>query len=179
MLPPIIEKFIRTKVLRLEFRSFKTDTLNASPFIMQQTSAMAAGTQGLLWNYVTTFVNEQGPEFTNYVTEEFVRDIAKQVPGLRLAEWERSRTAVMERAVVADDSSAREAGLYVTPSFRIGRTRGRMKDFFGSTVKLYRKFVVHTRPSGERYIAGVSSQPQHLVSLVDAADVKKAVKELT
>ncbi|HEY2282165.1 MAG TPA: thioredoxin domain-containing protein [Solirubrobacteraceae bacterium] len=179
MLPPILGKFVRTNVIRLEFRSFKTDTLNSIPFMMQQTSALAAGSQDLLWNYAATFVNEQGTEFTNYVTEEFLRGIAKQIPGLALAEWERSRTGAMEKIVVADDSSARESGFYDTPAFRIGRTGGRMRNFAGSTVEDYHKYIVRTKPSGERYIAGISSQWQHPVSLVNAADVQKVVKELT
>jgi Thioredoxin len=178
MLPPILGQFVRTNVVRLEFRSFKTDTLNPLPFMMQQTSAMAAGSQDLLWNYAATFVNEQGTEFTNYVTERFLRGVAKQIPGLELAKWEQSRNAAMEKIVVEDDSAAREAGFYDTPAFRIGRTGGKMRDLSGSTVEDYHKFIVRTRPSGERYIAGISPEPQHPVSLVDAADVKKAVEEL-
>jgi protein-disulfide isomerase len=179
MLPPILDKFVRTNIVRLEFRSFKTDTLNPIPFMMQQTSALAAGSQDLLWNYAATFVNEQGAEFTNYITEGFLRGIAKQIPGLDLAEWERSRKAAMERIVVADDSAARAAGFYDTPAFRIGHTGGKMRNFLGSIVEDYHKYIVRTKPSGERYIAGVSSEWQHPVSLVDATDVKKAIEELT
>jgi protein-disulfide isomerase len=178
MLPPILQSFVRTNIVRLEFRSFKTDTLNPTPFIAQQTSAMAAGSEDLLWNYAATFVNEQGTEFTNYVTEDFLRGIAKQIPGLNLAGWERSRTAAMQRRVVEDDSAAREAGFYATPAFRIGRTGGKMKNFSGSTLEDYNKYIVRTKPSGERYIVGQSAELQHPVSLIDAADVKKAVKEL-
>jgi hypothetical protein len=178
MLPPILKNFVRTNIVRLEFRSFKTDTLNPNPFMMQQTSAMAAGSQALLWNYAATFINEQGTEFTNYVTEEFLRGIAKQIPGLNLADWEQSRTAAMEKIVVADDSAAREDGFHDTPAFRIGRTGGKMRDFSGSTIEEPHKYIVHTKPSGERYIAGVSPEFQHPVSLVDATDVKKAVEEL-
>ncbi len=179
LLPPILEKFVRTNLVRLEFRSFKTDTLNPTPFMMQQTSAMAVGSQNLLWTYAATFMNEQGPEFTNYVTEKFLRSIAKQISGLNLAEWEQSRTPAMEKIVVADDSAAREAGFYDTPAFRIGRTGGKMRNFSGSIIEDYHKYIVRTKPSGERYIVGQSSEWQHPVSLVDAADVKKAVKELT
>lgn len=179
MLPPILEKFVRTNRLRLEFRSFKTDTLNPLPFMMQQTAAMAAGSQNLLWNYADTFMNEQGPEFTDYVNEVLLRSIARQVPGLNLAEWERSRTPAVQKLVIADDSAAREAGFYATPAFRIGRTGGKMRNFSGSVIHTYHKYVVHTKPSGERYIAGQSSEWQHPVSLVDAADVKKAIEELT
>jgi hypothetical protein len=54
-----------------------------------------------------------------------------------------------------------------------------MRNFLGSIVEDYHKYIVRTKPSGERYIAGVSSEWQHPVSLVDATDVKKAIEELT
>ena len=178
MLPPILERFVRTGIVRLEFRSFKTDTLNPIPFMTQQTSAMAAGKQDLLWNYVATFMNEQGQEFTNYVTEKFVHGIARQIPGLDLAKWERARNAAMEKIVVEDDSSAREAGLHDTPAFRIGRTGGKMRELTGGVVEDYHKFIVDTRSSGERYIAGTSEELQYPVSLVNTVVVGKALKGL-
>jgi protein-disulfide isomerase len=178
MLPPILEKFVRTNVVRLEFRSFKTDTLNGAPFYAQQVAALAAGSQNLLWNYVTTFMNEQGREFTNYVTEEFIASIAEQVPGLNFAEWEQARTVRMVKIVLADIRTARKAGLHVTPSFRVGLTGGKMSKFIGRHFTIYHKFIVRKRSSGERYVAGISPLAQHPVSLIDAVDLKKAVKKL-
>jgi hypothetical protein len=179
MLPPIVESSVRSKLVKVEFRSLKTDTLNGGPFVTQQTAALAAGAQNRLWNYAAMFVNEQGPEFTNYVTEAFVTGIAKQVPGLNIAEWERSRSIAMSKIVMADDYNARHRfGLFATPAFRIGLTGGRMKNFSGRTIIDIHKYIVRARRSGERHIAGVSPEWQHPVSLVDASDLKKAVKEL-
>jgi protein-disulfide isomerase len=179
MLPPIVEKFVRTNVVRLEFHSFKSDTLNRRPFYIQQVAALAAGVQNRLWNYVATFMNEQGREFTNYVTEGFLTGIAEQIPGLNLAKWEQSRTLAMAKIVETDLITAREMGFHDSPSFRIGLTGGRMKNFVGRNVEIpHHKYVVRTTPSGERYIDGESSEWQHPVSLVDAIDLKKAVKKL-
>jgi hypothetical protein len=179
MLPPILEQFVRTNVVRLEFHSLKTDTLNLRPFLMQQVAALAAGAQNLLWNYVTTFINEQGKEFTNYVTAAFVTGIAEQIPRLNLTEWEQSRTLAMAKIVVADNNTAIKAGFHDTPAFRIGLTGGKMKDFVGRNVEIpNHKYIVRTTPSGERYIAGESSEWQHPVSLVEASDVKKAIEKL-
>jgi protein-disulfide isomerase len=179
MLPPILEKFVRTNVVRLEFHSLKTDTLNRGPYILQQTAALAAGLQNRLWNYADTFINEQGTEFTNYVNEAFVTGIAEQIPGLNLAEWKQSRTADMEYIVEEDNYTARHRlGLHVTPSFRIGLTGGKMKNLSAGIVYHYHKYIVRTTPSGERYIAGVSSEWQHPVWLVDAIAIKKAVEKL-
>jgi hypothetical protein len=178
-LPVILERFVRPGIVRLEFHSFKTDTLNGGPFVTQQTAALAAGVQDRLWDYVATFLGEQGKEFTNYVNEAFVTGIAKQVPGLNIAEWDRSRTAAMSGIVMADNYDARyRFGFYATPAFRIGLTGGRMKDFSGSTVVEIHKYIVRRKPSGERYIAGISPGWQHPVSLINAGDLEKAVREL-
>jgi hypothetical protein len=125
-----------------------------------------------------TFMNEQGREFTNYATEEFVTGIAKQVPRLNLTGWEQSRTLAMAKMVEADLIDARNVGFHDFPSFRTGLTGERMKNFVGRHLETYRKFIVRTTSSGERYIAGISSAWQHPVSLVDAIDLKKAVGEL-
>lgn len=178
MLPPILARFVRTNIVRLEFHSFKTDTLNRRPFLAQQVAALAAGAQNLLWNYATIFVNEQGREFTNYVTEKFLKGIAEQIPGLNLTEWEQSRNIAMAKSVVADNNTAFKAGFHDTPAFRIGLTGGRMKNFVGRHTEVYHKYIVRKTSSGERYIAGQSPKWQHPVSLIDAIDLKKAVEKL-
>ena len=182
MLPPILEQFVRTNVVRLEFYSFKTDTLNLRPFYLQQIAALAAGSQNLLWNYVATFINEQGREFTNYVNEKFVTGIAKQIPGLNLTEWrQQSRTtalARLARLVETANNTAVIVGFHDSPSFRIGLTGRKMRNFVGRHSKTYHKYIVRTKPSGERYIAGISPELQHPVSLIEASDVKRAVEKL-
>jgi hypothetical protein len=178
MLPPILERFVRTNVVRLEFHSFKTNTLNRRPFYVQQVAALAAGAQNMLWNYAATFFDEQGTMFTNYVTEKFVTDIAEHIPGLNLTEWERSRTIAMAKIVAADINTARRIGFHDTPAFRIGLTGGKMKNFMGHNIEVDHKYIVRKRPSGERYIVGTSPELQHPFSLIDTVDLKKVVEEL-
>jgi hypothetical protein len=178
MLPPILERFVRTNVVRLEFHSFKTNTLNRQPFFVQQVATLAAGTQNVLWNYAATFLKEQETMFTNYVNEKFVTEIAEHVNGLNLGEWERSRTNAMARIVAADINIARGAGIHDTPAFRIGLTGGKMKNLKGRNIEIYHKYIVRRRPSGERYIAGTSLELQHPFWLIDVIDLRKAVEEL-
>jgi Thioredoxin len=64
LLPAIIKRFVRRGEMRIEFRSFKTDTHNANTFLNQQSAAIAAGAQDKLWNFVETFYYEQGKEYT-------------------------------------------------------------------------------------------------------------------
>jgi protein-disulfide isomerase len=179
MLPPILKRFVRTNIVRLEFHSFKTDTLNGGPFITQQTASLAAGAQNRLWNYVATFMNEQGTEFTNYATEAFVIGIAKQVAGLHIAEWEKSRTLSAEKLVMADNYNARyRLGFHATPAFRIGLTGGQMKHLAGLMLVNAHKYIVQKKPSGERYLVGESGEWQRPISLVDVDHLKKAVEAL-
>jgi hypothetical protein len=54
-----------------------------------------------------------------------------------------------------------------------------MKNFVGRHLEIpHHKYIVRTTSSGERYIAGESSEWQHPVSLIEASDLKKAVEGL-
>jgi hypothetical protein len=52
LLPAILKELVRTNIVRLEYRSLKTDTLNPTVFVAQQTAALAAGAQGRMWNFL-------------------------------------------------------------------------------------------------------------------------------
>lgn len=159
-LPAIIDDFVRSNVIRIEYRSFKTDTHAAGAFVNQQIAALASGAQDKLWNFIETFYHEQGREYSGYATERYIDSIAGQVPGLDLARWrsDREEVAFLKR-VIGDDHTARTLGFHDTPAFRIGRTGGRMKTLTG------------------RYIIRFRNERNPL-SLVDAQDVKNAIDHL-
>jgi protein-disulfide isomerase len=124
-LPPIIQKWVRTGKLRVEYRSLETATREPEVFKAQQVAALAAGEQNKMWNFVETFYHEQQEEDTGYVTENFIQGIAKQVPGLNLPEWAGDRDDVALADWVASDAqSANSSGLDGTPAFLIGRSGG-------------------------------------------------------
>lgn len=124
-LPPIIQKWVRTGKLRVEYRSLETATREPEVFKAQQVAALAAGEQNKMWNFVETFYHEQQEEDTGYVTESFIRGIAQQVPGLKLAEWagDRDDTALANR-LASDGQTGNGSGLDGTPAFLIGRSGG-------------------------------------------------------
>lgn len=75
-----------------------------------------------------TFYHEQQEEDTGYVTENFIQGIAKQVPGLNLAEWSGDRgNAALANQVASDAQTANSDGLDGTPAFLIGRSGGAAK----------------------------------------------------
>src|SRR5262249_32368631 len=104
----------------------------------QQVAALAAGAQNRLWNYIDTFYYEQEKEYTPYVTERYIDSVARQVPGLDIAQWQYDRDhGGRSGQVVADDQTARAGGIYVTPGYRLGRSGGPLENFTGSESILF------------------------------------------
>jgi hypothetical protein len=137
-LPATIREFVRTSRLRIEYRAFKTNTIESEMFVKQQAAALAAGAQDKLWNYAYTFYHEQGIERTPYATESYLENIARQVPALNIKQWDRDRNADprIER-VVEEDQQGRAEGIHVTPAYRIGPTGGALKNIEGSGSIIY------------------------------------------
>jgi protein-disulfide isomerase len=122
-LPKLIEKYVRTGKLRIEYRNLETATHEPETFKLQQVAALAAGKQQKMWDYVELFYHEQGQEDTGYVTEKYLQELAQQVPGLDLASWTAARNdAQFTNTVRSDAQAANNAGFTGTPSFLIGKT---------------------------------------------------------
>ena len=137
-LPAILREFVRTDRLRIEYRSFKTNTISSETFVKQQAAALAAGAQNKLWNYAYIFYCEQGKEYTSYANEGYIENIARQVPALNIKQWDIDRNADPRiEQVVEEDQQGRADGDHVTPGYRIGRTGGALKDFTGSNSIIY------------------------------------------
>ncbi|HEY2283272.1 MAG TPA: thioredoxin domain-containing protein [Solirubrobacteraceae bacterium] len=122
-LPTIIQKWVRTGKVKIEYRSLETATREPEVFKTQQVAALAAGKQNKMWNYLETFYREQGEEASGYVNESYLQGLAQQVPGLNLTQWasDRGNTALVNQ-VTADAQAANNAGFTGTPSFLIART---------------------------------------------------------
>ncbi|HVR04555.1 MAG TPA: thioredoxin domain-containing protein [Solirubrobacteraceae bacterium] len=124
-LPTIIARWVRTGKLRIFYRSFETATRQPSVFVTQQVAALAAAAQNKMWNYLELFYHEQGREDSEYVTERYLRGLAKQVPGLNLARWSSERANPRLTAIVsADNRTARHVHLPGTPGLFFGPTGG-------------------------------------------------------
>jgi protein-disulfide isomerase len=127
-LTPLIERFVRAGKLRIEFRNLETATREPEVFRTQQTAAMAAGKQNLAWYYIELFYRQQSQENSGYVSEEFLRTLATQVPGLNMTAWLAARSRPeFATQITTDAQAANNAGFTATPSFQIGRTGGALK----------------------------------------------------
>jgi protein-disulfide isomerase len=177
LLPAIINELVRPNILRLEYRAMKTDTLNAKTFVVQQTAALAASRQTRMWDFLATFYYDQGPEYTNYVTEHFLDEIGRKVPGLDLEEWNDARVVSFAKMVVADDREARILGFHDTPAFRIGRTGGRLRKYAGRHIVIYRRSRrLVNRATGQALGPATQAGYMNPLSLIDARDIKNAIE---
>lgn len=126
-LPSIVATWVRTGVMKLEYRPLQTDTESERTFFKQETAALAAGRQDRMWTFLLTFVHEQGQHLTEYATEAFLSEIGAQVPGLNRAQWRRDREdPSLAKQVALGMHSAQLEDLRFTPSFLIGLTRGKV-----------------------------------------------------
>ena len=74
IVPEVIESQVRTGEAKLEFRNF---TIISQESIPAGAAAVAAGKQGRGWDYIELFYRNQGKEASGYVTDEFLKEIAK------------------------------------------------------------------------------------------------------
>jgi protein-disulfide isomerase len=128
VLPALLNNYVRTGKLRMEFHSFDIigpDSLKASKM------ATAAGQQNRLWNFSDLFYNNQQAENSGYITDQFLTQIAGGVGGLNVSKalTERFSPAV-EGKVNNDNQLARVygsqfanlSGFTGTPSFLLYKT---------------------------------------------------------
>lgn len=116
--PGVIEKFVRTGKLKVEYRSMKTATREPGTFQEQQTAALAAGKQNLGWYYIELFYHNQGEEDSGYVTPTWLKERAQEVPGLNVTKWEEERhDPTLSAQVEKDIEASGENGFQGTPSF--------------------------------------------------------------
>jgi protein-disulfide isomerase len=127
-LPSILDTWVRTGDVKFIYRSLETDTYNEEIFYRQEIAALAAGRQDKMWNFVLTFVHQQGEKFTGYATDEFLTDIASQVPGLAKARWKRDREdSSLSKRVALDLRTANKMEMTSTPSFLVDVSNGEGK----------------------------------------------------
>ncbi len=132
-LKPLIEKYVRTGKLKIEYRNLETATREPETFRTQQIAALSAGKQQKSWDYIELFYHQQGQEETGYVTEKYLQELAKQVPGLKLSTWTSDRSnGEFTNTITTDAQAANNSGFTGTPSFLLGKTGQQLKKFESS-----------------------------------------------
>ena len=118
--PQLVQNDVRNGKVKVEYKSFCTATCNGpnpNVFNTQQVAGLAAGKQNKFWQYTELFYRQQGQEDTNYVTENYLQGLAKQIPSMNLATWQSDRNdATLTSQVNTDQSTARSLGVSGTPT---------------------------------------------------------------
>jgi len=169
LLPDIIREWVRTNIVKIQYRSFMTaSSPYPNVFVSQQDAALAAGMQDRMWNFIETFYHEQGQEQTRYVTEAYLDGIARQVPGLELSEWESDReNSQLAKLVAEEDHTARAIGFPDDPVLLIGRTGGKLVPWPG--------YRLYEEPGLK---PGLIKRPAHPVSFITSRTLKIAIEHL-
>jgi protein-disulfide isomerase len=136
VLDQLINNYVKTGKASVVYRSLDTATGNgATPqmFPTQQAAAYAAGLQGKAWYYIELFYAEQGPEGSTYVDQNFLDNLAKQVPGLNYSKWQSdlSSDSSLAAQVQSDASAASAAGYSQTPTIVVKGPKGQAQAISG------------------------------------------------
>jgi protein-disulfide isomerase len=124
-LQSLIPQWVRAGKLKIEYHNLETATREPEVFRSQQVAALAAGKQNKLWQFIETFYREQGEEGSGYVTEQYLQNLAQQVPGLSITQWTAARQEpALASQITTDAQVASAQGFTGTPAFLIGKTGG-------------------------------------------------------
>jgi protein-disulfide isomerase len=120
-IPSILDGPVADGEAKLEFRNWSILGKDSDTAAI---AALAAGEQDKMWPFILVFYENQGPENTGYVTEEFLRGIAEEA-GLDVAQWEQDRqNPAFAEELKQVDSEATEAGFDGTPSIQVSGPGG-------------------------------------------------------
>jgi protein-disulfide isomerase len=115
--PGIVDEYIRPGKVKAEFRGYAflgEDSLKAQRFLL------AAGLQNRLWNLQEALYRNQGAENEGWVTDELVRRLAAEIPGLDVDRlFADAATNDITRAAEDGASQAQAAGIPGTPTFLV------------------------------------------------------------
>jgi protein-disulfide isomerase len=124
VLPQVIERYVRTKKLRLELR---LRNLLGPDSDVAARAAQAAARRNRMWNFVDVFYRNQGDENSGYVTGDFLSRIATAAGLPAKLVLDGSTSPALEKPVLDAEAEARATGLTSTPAFLIGPKAGQGK----------------------------------------------------
>jgi protein-disulfide isomerase len=123
VLPAVVDRYVRSGKLKLQLRLLAF----LGPDSKRGADVAAAATlQNRLWQYSELFYRNQGPENSGYATDSFLRGLARDTPGLDVAQVSKDLdTPPATRLLRQADRQAKALGVTGTPSFFLVR-RGAM-----------------------------------------------------
>jgi protein-disulfide isomerase len=117
LFPMVVDAYVRPGEVDTEFRGFPfigSDSVKGYRFLL------AAAKQNKLWNLQEAMYRNQGGENDGWVTDDLIRELASQIPGLDVDQLfaDAESTAIMREADGAE-AMARAAGIEGTPTLLV------------------------------------------------------------
>jgi protein-disulfide isomerase len=123
-LPVLIQDYVRTGKVRMEFRNLSflgPDSVKAGR------AAASAAQQNKLWNFAHILYFNQGEENSGYVTPQFIDRINKAA-GVDSAEADAfAKSAASQEPLGAANTMANQYGVNATPTILVGKRGGTLK----------------------------------------------------
>ena len=116
----LVSSDVRSGKVKVVYDAFCTATCNGpdpNEFPLQQSAALAAGKQNKFWQFTELFYRQQESETDAYVTESFLDGLAKQIPGLKFAQWKTARSDPnLTSEVNSQQNTGKQIGVSGTPT---------------------------------------------------------------
>lgn len=124
VLPELIDKYVTTGKLRVEYRALPIIGPDSSTGLK---AIYAAGNQAKAWNMTDLLYQNQGGENDGWLTEPFVKTVAQAIPGLDVDTLMKDlESQQVNDAIRMSIQDAQSLGFDTTPSFQIGPTGGEL-----------------------------------------------------
>lgn len=142
--PTIVDKYIRDGKVKMVFQAqtFVAEQITPGDSRDAATMAEAAGMQNKLWSFVDLFYANQQDESTRFATDDWLRELGAEVPGLDVDKAMADRDSdEVDKALTAASDAFAEAGFSGTPSFQIGKTGEPLEELVYSSLDKPDDFV--------------------------------------
>lgn len=117
VLPQVIEGPVEQGQARLVFRNF---VIIGQESVPAGAAAVAAGMQGVGWNFLEIFYRNQGKENAGYIDDVFLTAVAEAAGVEDIEQWNKDRnSAKVKGEVEATTSEASQIGFNGTPSYAV------------------------------------------------------------
>ncbi len=114
MFPDLIDDYVRDGKVRVVS---ETMAFLGPDSVTAARAALAAGEQNRYWPYHTLLFENQGEENSGYVTDDFLRGLAEDTPGLDVQKWEDQRAGnSFTKDLEAVQAKAQASGVNSTPT---------------------------------------------------------------
>ena len=114
MFPDLVDDYVRNGEVRMVS---ETMAFLGPDSVTAARAAFAAGEQNRFWPYHSLLFENQGEENSGYVTDDFLRGLAEETPGLDVKKWEDQRAGnSFTEELEAVQARAQSSGVNSTPT---------------------------------------------------------------